>query len=153
MHVRKLRSIAGRIQKYRCWYCEFPIWENDQAAFAKMHGLTFDQASRFKCTAEHLVARSDGGPDTPKNIVAACLFCNRTRHKTPQPFMPIYFFDYRYNGDVVRNDIGTPMDSFEEAKAEAVRVLADLAKDELQGRCDVECPSKSVTGRCLSCRS
>lgn len=85
MRIRKLRSTAVCIQKHRCWYCEFPIWETDQVAFAKKHGLTLRQAGRFRCTAEHLVARSDGGPDVPGNIVAACLFCNRTRHKIPHP--------------------------------------------------------------------
>jgi len=31
-------------------------------------------------TAEHLVARMDGGKDTRQNIVAACRRCNEMRH-------------------------------------------------------------------------
>lgn len=37
--------------------------------------------ARLQCTAEHLVARGEGGPDCDANIVAACAHCNRTRHK------------------------------------------------------------------------
>jgi 5-methylcytosine-specific restriction endonuclease McrA len=33
------------------------------------------------CTAEHLVARMDGGRDTRDNIVAACRRCNAARHQ------------------------------------------------------------------------
>jgi 5-methylcytosine-specific restriction endonuclease McrA len=39
----------------------------------------------FQSTAEHLIARSDGGSDAPKNIVAACYFCNSSRHKAAKP--------------------------------------------------------------------
>ncbi|MGT2505599.1 HNH endonuclease [Cupriavidus basilensis] len=35
----------------------------------------------FKCTAEHLKARSDGGANSRCNIVAACETCNRRRHQ------------------------------------------------------------------------
>jgi 5-methylcytosine-specific restriction endonuclease McrA len=38
--------------------------------------------------AEHLKARSEGGNDHPENIVAACQFCNQTRHKRKQPLAP-----------------------------------------------------------------
>ncbi|MCB1483339.1 MAG: HNH endonuclease [Hyphomicrobiaceae bacterium] len=34
-----------------------------------------------RCTAEHLVARCEGGPDTIQNIVAACWLCNNRRHR------------------------------------------------------------------------
>nr|WP_235205811.1 HNH endonuclease [Cupriavidus sp. SK-4] len=35
----------------------------------------------LKCTAEHLKARSDGGANSARNIVAACEACNRRRHQ------------------------------------------------------------------------
>ena len=47
--------------------------------------------------------------------------------------MAIYHFDYRDNGKLIADYVGTPLDSFEEAKVEAVRALAELAKDALQG--------------------
>jgi hypothetical protein len=47
--------------------------------------------------------------------------------------MAIYHFDYRDNDKLITDYVGTPLDSFEEAKVEAVRALAELAKDELQG--------------------
>jgi hypothetical protein len=47
--------------------------------------------------------------------------------------MATYHFDYRDSGKLITDYVGTPLDSFEEAKVEAVRALAQLAKDELQG--------------------
>ena len=46
--------------------------------------------------------------------------------------MPMYYFDYRHDGTVARDDIGSPMRSFDVAETEAVRALTELAKDELQ---------------------
>jgi hypothetical protein len=45
------------------------------------HGLSLKHAKRRKCTAEHLVARRDGGADVQSNIAAACLDCNLTRDR------------------------------------------------------------------------
>jgi hypothetical protein len=45
-------------------------------------------ATLLKCTAEHLLARVDGGLDTRENIVAACGRCNWTRHKRRRPPAP-----------------------------------------------------------------
>lgn len=47
MCICKLRSTAASIQNHRCWYCGFPMWEVNPAAFAKMHGLIARQAARF----------------------------------------------------------------------------------------------------------
>lgn len=44
------------------------------------HGLSAAQANHLRSTAEHVVARHDGGHDTPANIVAACKYCNCHRH-------------------------------------------------------------------------
>ncbi|WP_431693649.1 HNH endonuclease [Rhizobium giardinii] len=61
------------------------MWETDPKSFSARFGLTDRAASLFRCTAEHLVARSDGGRDTEENIVAACHYCNRTRHRPKRP--------------------------------------------------------------------
>lgn len=42
----------------------------------------------LRCTAEHLNPVSDGGKDDPTNIVAACQFCNWTRHKAKKVLPP-----------------------------------------------------------------
>lgn len=68
-------------QDHRCYYCNFLMWESDLEQFANSHNISLVQAQRFKCTAEHLKARKDGGTDTRSNIVAACLHCNQTRHR------------------------------------------------------------------------
>ena len=81
----KYRSRAFVRQKGRCYYCGFPMWLYQPGSFASQYSLTDRQIARFQCTAEHLQARQDGGNDTRTIIVAACKFCNRTRHKTPNP--------------------------------------------------------------------
>lgn len=77
------RSKAFARQQGRCFYCQFPMWLAQPDEFASSLGITKADASRFQCTAEHLVARQDGGGNSSKNIVAACRFCNNTRHKIP----------------------------------------------------------------------
>jgi hypothetical protein len=68
-------------QSGRCFYCSAEMWLTHPERFASRHGLSEREAWRFKCTAEHLVARCDGGSDSQTNIVAACRFCNATRHQ------------------------------------------------------------------------
>lgn len=87
-NLSKVRSLAYQKQKGRCFYCGAPMWKKDIGAFAKKHSISEPSASRFQCTAEHLLARRDGGSDDKDNIVAACLFCNNKRHwrrKNPPP--------------------------------------------------------------------
>lgn len=76
-----LRKSAFKAQSGRCFYCHVLMWENDPGSFALVHKFTLKQARWFKCTAEHLVAKQDGGLDTAENIVAACRWCNSRRHK------------------------------------------------------------------------
>jgi hypothetical protein len=64
------------------------MWENKQKEFARKHDITQNYAARFQCTAEHLFARCDGGSNQESNIVAACRFCNSTRHKCKKPPTP-----------------------------------------------------------------
>jgi hypothetical protein len=54
-------------------------------------------ASRLRCTAEHLLARCDGGRDIPSNVVAACHFCNHTRHIRKRPPEP-----ERYRAEITK---------------------------------------------------
>ncbi|WP_368040412.1 HNH endonuclease [Ruegeria atlantica] len=57
------------------------MWSGDPCSFGKNLGVGPACVKRLQCTAEHLTARSDGGLDCDSNIVAACLHCNKTRHK------------------------------------------------------------------------
>jgi hypothetical protein len=79
--IISLRRRAAHKQGYRCYYCNSPMWEADLAVFAATTQLSMAQAAERRCTAEHLVPKSDGGRDIAANVVAACLFCNRTRHR------------------------------------------------------------------------
>jgi len=77
----KARLKAFNRQSRRCYYCGFEMWLNKPDEFALRYGITLAQAARFKCTAEHLVARCDGGRNEPNNIAAACAYCNSQRHR------------------------------------------------------------------------
>jgi 5-methylcytosine-specific restriction endonuclease McrA len=79
--VQKYRHQAFLSQEHRCYYCGFLMWESSPEEFAAFHKISSSQAQRFKCTAEHLDARQDGGKNAKSNIVAACLHCNQTRHR------------------------------------------------------------------------
>lgn len=89
-HLQTLRLKAFERQEHRCYYCGFLMWEEEPVSFALKHKITVQQAQRFRSTAEHLIARQDGGKDMAENIVSACLFCNQTRHRlkpAPEPEM------------------------------------------------------------------
>ena len=79
--IYRLRRRAYARQSHACYYCQRPMWITDCAQFAQIHGLSHRAARQFQCSAEHLIPVSLGGGDTPANVVAACIFCNRTRHK------------------------------------------------------------------------
>lgn len=85
----KYRIAAFNAQGGRCYYCNCPIWESDPDTFAKRHNLTYSQALALQSTAEHLLARQDGGKDKQGNVVAACRTCNQGRHKRKKPFDPL----------------------------------------------------------------
>jgi 5-methylcytosine-specific restriction endonuclease McrA len=82
-HDRTLRQRAAERQRGLCFYCGLPIWTHDADGFARQHGLSAREASWLQCTAEHLIARRDGGQSTATNIVAACRRCNLLRHHRP----------------------------------------------------------------------
>ena len=79
-NIKALRQKAFLSQNGRCHYCGCPMWEHDPTSFAKQHGISLKTTRRLQSTAEHLIARQDGGSDTAGNVVAACLHCNAHRH-------------------------------------------------------------------------
>jgi hypothetical protein len=70
------------------------MWESDISAFAESHKLTIRQARLYRCTAEHLVAKTDGGSNSAKNIVAACHWCNKNRHARKVAPTPNDYLEY-----------------------------------------------------------
>jgi len=86
--LAKKRLFTAKRQAYKCFYCGLPMWESDPAKFAARFNLSKAQATLLQCTAEHLHAHCDGGGDQPANIVAACRFCNRVRHRAASPLPP-----------------------------------------------------------------
>ncbi|MDZ7653418.1 MAG: HNH endonuclease [Burkholderiaceae bacterium] len=76
---RRLRAHAQ--QGGLCFYCCLPICEGDVQFFRRRYGLTAREAQSLLSTAEHLVARKDGGTDGNSNVVAACWTCNQGRHQ------------------------------------------------------------------------
>ncbi|MFZ6048615.1 HNH endonuclease [Pseudomonas sp. CR3202] len=81
-------------QSGRCFYCGVAMWLKGMEGFAHKHHMSLRQAWRFKCTAEHLVARCDGGGDEPENIVAACSYCNCKRHDRKQSMSSDHYRRY-----------------------------------------------------------
>ena len=86
--LTKYRLQAFNNQNGACYYCNAPMWLERVGSFATKHGISERQAHHLRCTAEHLIARQDGGPNSRNNIVAACRFCNETRHKRRNPLSP-----------------------------------------------------------------
>lgn len=82
----KIRRAKMLSQGGKCFYCGQRMW--DKAVNAKDCTTQSRQSKALQCTAEHLCARSDGGSNNPKNIVAACHYCNTTRHKRKNPRSP-----------------------------------------------------------------
>jgi 5-methylcytosine-specific restriction endonuclease McrA len=88
MKLKKIVSKRFVDQSGLCFYCTQPMWIEDGAGFARQHGISQKRARALQATAEHLVARSDGGNDSYDNVVAACRFCNEHRHRPRQPLPP-----------------------------------------------------------------
>lgn len=85
---RRLRRQACQRQNYKCFYCQFKMWAENPETFAREEGIPIRLAKYMQCTAEHLIAQQDSGGDTPGNVVAACLWCNRSRHRGRQHRAP-----------------------------------------------------------------
>jgi HNH endonuclease len=86
--LKKIRNSKFGLQGGRCYYCCQPMWRGNPAHFAETHGVKIARIRHLQATAEHLVARCEGGDDTPENIVAACRFCNTRRHQAKRPLSP-----------------------------------------------------------------
>ena len=86
------RERAFDAQGGRCYYCKCAMWRGRGCAdFCRRHALTTSQASGLQSTAEHLLARCEGGRDVACNIVAACRRCNGGRHKQKAVLEPAAF--------------------------------------------------------------
>lgn len=81
----KSRQAAFIAQGGQCFYCAHPMWQSDPEKFSQAYGVSPGALWRYQCTAEHLLPREEGGRDTRDNIVAACAYCNRQRHRPPVP--------------------------------------------------------------------
>jgi hypothetical protein len=88
------RTIASHSQQNRCIYCLLLMWCSNPSAFAAQHGLTLKQVRNLQCSGEHLKSHLDGGTADCRNIAAACLTCNRRRHRMKLAFDPPYYFLY-----------------------------------------------------------
>ncbi|RUM95274.1 hypothetical protein EET67_24170 [Pseudaminobacter arsenicus] len=83
----EIRTARASEQGGRCFYCGFPMWSaNGLGARGLQKGKWIP--ANLQCTAEHLLPRSDGGQDGRENVVAACRFCNQTRHRRGKVLPP-----------------------------------------------------------------
>ena len=73
--LQRSRNRAFQRQGGRCFYCGVIMRRPPNAP----------AGGRLRCTAEHLLPRSEGGSEAFDNIVAACAHCNRTRHLRKRP--------------------------------------------------------------------
>jgi 5-methylcytosine-specific restriction endonuclease McrA len=87
--IKTHRNRAFRAQQGRCFYCGVAMWlvSPDELPVEPFQ-LSAAAAALLKCTAEHLLPRSEGGRNTAENITAACAYCNGTRHKRKRPPAP-----------------------------------------------------------------
>ncbi|MDQ1919254.1 HNH endonuclease [Massilia pseudoviolaceinigra] len=79
--VKAARARAFRIQAGHCCYCGWPMWLDNPSAFAARYNLSRREAAWFQRTAEHCIAKCEGGTNRAENIRAACRFCNQRRHR------------------------------------------------------------------------
>lgn len=85
--LQRLRTKAFHAQQSRCTYCGLVMWLESPNEL-KPFGLRAKTAAPLRCTAEHLLAKQDGGKDAEGNIAAACWLCNARRHKRKKPPSP-----------------------------------------------------------------
>jgi len=89
--ISRKRDAAADRQGGMCLYCGVLMCRGDTSEFAANFGLRPAQAFRLSCTAEHLVARQNGGGNTGSNIAAACWHCNQTRHRRKEAPDPVAY--------------------------------------------------------------
>jgi len=88
--VQSHRLLAFQRQHGCCCYCGVPMWLHAAAELPAAAGSP-GGAHELRCTAEHLVPRSNGGTDRLENIAAACARCNHTRHRRKRPPPPLEY--------------------------------------------------------------
>lgn len=86
--IKKNRHQAFKSQLGLCFYCNQPMWEKNPNSFISKYGLKSSVVKHLQCTAEHLIPRSEGGNNSKQNIVAACRYCNSTRHMSKKVLNP-----------------------------------------------------------------
>lgn len=84
----QLRERASINQGGTCHYCGLPMCFGSPDAFRKRHNVRPGAMPWVGATAEHLVARCEGGPTTATNIVAVHHYCNVIRHRRRKPQPP-----------------------------------------------------------------
>lgn len=90
--IQALRRQAFKSQSGCCYYCGVCMWLNSPEELPGVsRTAAAAAAAKLRCTAEHLVAQSEGGHDTLANIAAACAHCNHTRHKRKCPPEPAVY--------------------------------------------------------------
>lgn len=110
--VFRIKRTKFGLQSGLCFYCRQPMWHHNPEQFAQRHAITVKNARFFQATAEHLVARSDGGLDVSENIVAACWYCNNRRHRARRVLPPDRYAqkvgsrlsEGKWHGFIARND-------------------------------------------------
>ncbi len=90
MCITKIRRMKLIEQGGSCYYCQFLMWDEGVPQFSGINFASGPPAA-LRCTAEHLVARCEGGSNAAANIVAACWFCNVRRHRRAKPLAPQAF--------------------------------------------------------------
>ena len=88
------RARAYNSQKGLCFYCDTFMWLNDPDEVRQKYQVSRRALSLIQCTAEHLHARSDGGRNSHSNIVAACWYCNVTRHRRRRPLNAVKYREH-----------------------------------------------------------
>jgi len=88
--IQTCRQQAFQRQQGRCFYCSVSMWLTSPTELTgkSVHHSGYQ---RLRCTAEHLIARCDGGDNSSTNIVVACADCNATRHKRKRPPAPLSY--------------------------------------------------------------
>lgn len=92
--LARIRRRQVRAQQGLCFYCRQPMWEDSPDLFTNRYGLEGPRVRWLQATAEHLLARSEGGADHAGNVVAACSYCNSHRHRCPRPLPPADFASF-----------------------------------------------------------
>jgi 5-methylcytosine-specific restriction endonuclease McrA len=84
-NMRRKKMLA---QGGRCFYCDLPMWDEALDPCLPISCRSTGLPKILRCTAEHLHPRSEGGANTSDNIVAACWYCNNSRHRRKRPLSP-----------------------------------------------------------------